>query len=137
MEANARCLGRYIPSRYDNSGPHPYQYILDTFSKIRAAYPNATVRTASLEEIWDRFSAPECRARMKTLEGEMGDTWIYGWGSDPMRNKVFRALNRLREECEGDEGCDKDWEGPWGNFTYWLMKGVEHTWGGSVVEFLG
>ncbi|KAI9016614.1 hypothetical protein DFJ74DRAFT_677805 [Hyaloraphidium curvatum] len=122
---------------YDNSGPHPLQYIQDTYALIRKTYPNANVRTADLEEVWDAFEKPECKERMELFEGEMGDTWVYGWGSDPSRNWGFRELNRLREACLADEKCDKDIEGPFGNFTFWLLKGIEHTWGGSVVEFLG
>ena len=122
---------------YDNSGPHPFQYVLDTFSKIREIYPHAKVKTATLEEIWDVFEKPACKDRMELVEGEMGDTWVYGWGSDPTRNYGFRALNRLRETCLKDDKCEKEWTGGFGNFTFWLMKGIEHTWGGSVVEFLG
>ncbi|KAJ3338172.1 hypothetical protein HDU93_009906 [Gonapodya sp. JEL0774] len=109
-----------------------YGWELDPVKHLRT-YPNATFIGATLEDVADAFTSPECLSLLETVDGEMGDTWIYGMGSDPYKTGALRALMRAREQCGTDPLCETDpgnvSEGrSWGNFSRWLLKGVEHTW---------
>lgn len=37
--------------------------------------------------------------------GEIGDSWIHGVGSDPLRVADFRAASRARAACVADPAC--------------------------------
>ncbi|KXS16332.1 hypothetical protein M427DRAFT_31468 [Gonapodya prolifera JEL478] len=127
---------------WDNAGPFPVEDIHTYYAQFRDTYPHAEFTGATLEDVADAFFSPECRPLLETIEGEMGDSWIYGVASDPYKTGAFRALMRAREECGRDPECEErprymGVERPWGNFSRWLLKGMEHTWGGSYIEYLG
>lgn len=58
----------------------------------------------------------------------MGDAWIYGVPSDPLKNAQFRELSRARDECVKSGGCDLS-SAAMHAFDRLLVKIPEHTWG--------
>ena len=99
---------------------------------LRMEHPGAIVRSGRPED----WAGADLRARAKTLPlvtGELGDSWIFGTGSDPWKTQRFRALARLR----------RDWlaanrllpQSP--TMVYFdreLLLVAEHTWGGAVAR---
>jgi len=66
---------------------------------------------------------------------EMGDTWIYGVPSDPLKLSKFRAAQRLRGRCLMEKKCSLESD-TFFNFSRFLLKNGEHTFGGTV-KFIG
>ena len=62
-----------------------------------------------------------------TVTQEIGDTWLYGDPSDPLKNVHFREMSRLRAACVRGGGCDPASE-TMRRFDRLLTKIGEHTW---------
>ncbi len=102
----------------DNSGPHTPQELEDYYRLARGKYPNARVYAATLNDIVGKLdweTLPEVRH-------EIGDTWIYGAGSDPKKISGYRALLR---HAEGRLAAY--------DLTDNLLLVPEHTWGCSAM----
>ena len=65
--------------------------------------------------------------RFKTTTGEIGDTWIYGIGSDPEKMSAFRSAMRAFSACIKAGECSPQ-DPKIGNFSRMLAKAGEHTW---------
>ena len=77
----------------DNHGPHSLQQIKEIYATARSKYPLATIVATSLNDV-----AIDVRAmldKIPVVTSEIGDTWIYGFGSSPLRIARYRALSRL------------------------------------------
>ncbi len=117
----------------DNHGPHPYERVKAIYADLHKRYPNARLIAASFNEI-----AEECLAiqdQLPVVTSEIGDTWIYGYGSAPQRMARFRALSELYSQwlCEGKLKKDSD-EAL--NFALELGLIAEHTQGMDVKSHL-
>ena len=67
---------------------------------------------------------------------EIGDSWIHGTASDPLKVSKFRELLRLRSRWVNEgkfEGLEKELE----DFSLNLMLVPEHTWGMDIKRNLG
>lgn len=119
--------------RNDNSGPHTPEEINTIYSQLRRQFPNAHLRAASLTEIANAV-APH-RTNFPAVTQEIGDTWIYGVASDPVKVARFRELLRLRREwiAGGQLAASSDTDVA-------LMRrfslAVEHTWGTDTKTWL-
>src|SRR4029077_11821713 len=83
-----------IVVRDDNSGPHPPAEISDIYSALGRQFPNARITATSLTEIAN--AVEPFRSNLPAINQEIGDTWIYGVGSDPVKVARYRELSRLR-----------------------------------------
>eukprot|EP00892_Ulva_mutabilis_P005410 jgi/Ulvmu1/3240/UM150_0013.1 len=113
--------------RADNKGPFedPKDVML-IFEAARAAFPGATVKASTFEKFVDKL-APHADA-LPVVTGEIGDTWIHGVASDPVKMKEYRAMMRMRSQCLYDGGCVIQ-DPAFQNFTRLFLKVPEHTWG--------
>jgi Domain of unknown function (DUF5054) len=119
--------------RDDNSGPHTLEEVNETYSTLSARYPNAQIVPTNLSEIANAVDAH--RVSLPVLEGEIGDTWIHGVASDPLKLARYREVARLRQ----------DWLAQ-GKFAIGdptdiallrhLLLEVEHTWGTDTKTWL-
>lgn len=75
------------------------------------------------------------RDRLPVLTSEIGDTWIYGYGSSPLRMARFRELSRLYARWIRDGRLDPDSDTAI-DFAVRLGMISEHTWGTDVKVFL-
>lgn len=117
----------------DNHGPHTVQKVKDIYTSLHKRYPNAEIIATSLNDI-----VPELERRrndIPVLTSEIGDTWIYGYGSSPVRMAKFRALCRLYSRWIKDGKLDADSDIA---IDYAIRLGMiaEHTWGADVKVFL-
>ena len=110
----------------DNYGPAGVKETIATFDVFRAHFPNATRIIASTPDAWfKRIDAnASLRASLPVVDQEIGDTWIYGAASDPLKLAMMRAMMRARAACVAAE------EPNLADFTRLLLKLPEHTWGG-------
>jgi hypothetical protein len=122
-----------IVVRDDNSGPHTLEEIHQTYSALTGQFPNAQIIPTNLSEIANAVEPH--RGSLPVLTSEIGDTWIHGVASDPLKLARYREVARLRQGWLAQ-----------GNFAVGdatdvallrhLLLEVEHTWGTDTKTWL-
>ena len=117
----------------DNLGPQSPEQIAAAYEAMRRQFPQAAVTGAGL----DPFAAELVRQRAKlpVVEAEIGDTWIHGTGSDPLKMAQFRQLLRLRQHWL-DSGQVRPDDKRLERFSRLLLVVPEHTWGVDIKTHL-
>ncbi|CAB5040179.1 unannotated protein [freshwater metagenome] len=83
----------------DNLGPHSLEQVVARFAALAERFPNAQIQAARLDDVADllrEMSDSEAQNPLPVVEQEIGDTWIFGVGSDPQKTAAFREVCRLR-----------------------------------------
>ena len=116
----------------DNYGPAGVNETDATFEVFARAFPNASTVKASTPDAWFALVASNAtlRGTLPVLTAEIGDTWIYGAASDPLKLAMMRAMMRERTACVAALRCGPAEEPHLEEFTRLLLKLPEHTWGG-------
>lgn len=117
----------------DNYGPHKPEEIRKIYQDLRTQFPNATIQASNLTEIANAV-VPH-KAAFPVITQEIGDTWIYGIASDPVKLARFRELQRLRGAWIAQKkirvGDKTDLA-----FLAKFLLGAEHTWGTDTKTWL-
>jgi len=117
----------------DNSGPHTSEEITKVYGELNRQFPNATVKATNLSEIGNTLDA--LRDQLPVITEEIGDTWIYGVASDPLKVCRYRELARLRLDWiaagEFEVGDPTDVA-----LLRRLLLEPEHTWGTDTKTWL-
>lgn len=79
------------------------------------------------------WADPNVVASLPIITSEIGDGWLYGVPSDPLKNAQFRALARHRRACLESGRCSPDAK-DMKRFERLLVKVPEHTWGESFQD---
>ena len=115
-----------VEVRDDNSGPHTLDEVHKIYADLRAQFPHAQVHAANLTEIANAVQPFE--KHLPVFTQEIGDTWIYGVPSDPIKLARYRELLRLRADWVRSgavtPGDKQDLA-----FLQWFALAAEHTWG--------
>ena len=119
--------------RGDNSGPHTPEEIADIYAGLAARFPNAEITAATLSDMANAL-APH-RGGLPVVTQEIGDTWIYGCPSDPMKVARFREVARLREAWIA-QGQFQNGDATDLNLLRHLLLEPEHTWGTDTKTWL-
>lgn len=122
-----------VEVRDDNSGPHTAAEIEKIYSKLRQRFPEASIRPANLTEIAQAVASHQ--ANLPVLNQEIGDTWIYGVPSDPVKVARYRELLRLRNEWIA-QGKLKPADAVDLRFLSRFALAAEHTWGTDTKTWL-
>ena len=69
------------------------------------------------------------------IEKELSDTWIHGVATDPFKMQFYREASRAYSECLLKEACLRS-DHRIANFTRFMIKNSEHTWGKDVNIYL-
>lgn len=109
----------------DNCGPPSEQDLGSEFDKLRQSYPDARIKGSTLTNFAEALRSVS--PSLPEVSGEMGDTWIHGVGSDPLKVAEFRQLCRLRKHWEETGRSPK--EPGFEAFSKKLLMIPEHTWG--------
>src|SRR5512133_2441047 len=110
----------------DNLGPQSPEEVLEVYRDKRALFPGANVFASTLDKFAEKLEA--VRSTLPVVDAEIGDTWIHGLGSDPIKVSRYRELLRLRLQWLKEKKADyKDVR--FFNFSRKLMLVPEHTWG--------
>src|SRR4051794_13578176 len=122
-----------VEVRDDNSGPHPVAEINQIYTRLRQQFPNAAIQASNLTDI--AHAVAPFRNHLPVVTQEIGDTWVYGVPSDPVKVARYRELVRLR----------RNWirNGQWkvGDasdlaFLRRFALAAEHTWGTDTKTWL-
>lgn len=113
----------------DNHGPHSYEEVKGIYADLREKYPNAKIVPGSFNEIAEEFRA--IKDQLPVVTSEIGDTWIHGYASAPMRLAKFRALSDLYSQWLADGKIRKDSDEAVA-FAVELAMVTEHTFGVDV-----
>ena len=119
--------------RGDNSGPHKPEEIDRIYADLAARFPNAEISAASLAEMADAL-APY-HDKLPVLTAEIGDTWIYGCASDPLKVARYREISRLRERWLS-RGAFQLGDATDLELLRDLLLEPEHTWGTDTKTWL-
>ncbi len=126
-------LAIYIAMRGDNRGPHTPEEVSRIYADLRSSFPNASVTASNFSEIAKEVNA--FKDRFPVVTGELGDTWIYGVPSDPVKVARYREVARLRDEWIGD-GRFQIGDKTDRNLLRHLALAPEHTWGTDTKRYL-
>jgi hypothetical protein len=112
----------------DNMGPQTVPQVAEVWRDLHRELPGADIRASTLdafgEALWER------RALFPVMTAEIGDSWIHGAASDPVKLARFRSLQRLydrfaEELTPARLGFGRD-----------LALVAEHTWGVDIKRYL-
>ncbi len=119
--------------RDDNSGPHPRAEVANIHSALNRQFPNAQITATSLTEIANAIEP--FRNKLPAIDQEIGDTWIYGVASDPVKVARYREISRLRRawiaggKFQSGDATDIA-------LLRRLLLEAEHTWGTDTKTWL-
>ena len=57
-------------------------------------FPSATIQPSTFDAYFAELN--RARDKLPVVTSEIGDTWIYGIASDPLKNTQYRAMARAR-----------------------------------------
>ena len=117
----------------DNRGPHTIQQIKEIFQTARTNYPNAKIESTSLNDV--AKDVQKMLDKIPVLTSEIGDTWIHGMGSSPLRIAHYRALSRLFTQWLQTGKLDRNHPSTI-DFAVKLGLIAEHTWGFDTKRFM-
>ena len=119
--------------RDDNSGPHTAEEIAAIHSELAAQFPNAEIVACNLSDMTAAI-APH-RDALPVVTAEIGDTWIHGVASDPLKVARYRELARMRQIWI-DAGKFKLGDATDVALLRRMLLEVEHTWGTDTKTWL-
>ncbi|MEO8026183.1 MAG: DUF5054 domain-containing protein [Bryobacteraceae bacterium] len=117
----------------DNTGPHTMEEIRKVYADLRKQFPNASITASNMTDIANAVSVHA--AKLPEVTSEIGDTWIHGCPSDPVKLARYREVARLRSEWIAGRkfqiGDATDLA-----FLRRFSLCVEHTWGVDTKTYL-
>jgi len=118
----------------DNLGPQTKVQVDEIYANLRADHPGANIFASTLSAFAEKLLP--LRAELPVVTQEIGDSWIHGVGSDPIKVSQFRELLRLRSEWSKSDPMLVN-EPTFDLFQRRLLMVPEHTWGMDEKTFLG
>lgn len=118
----------------DNCGPQSAEHIVKLYAELRQQFPGDRVQGSTMEPF--AAALQSIADTLPVVEGELGDTWIHGLGTDPAKMAAFRELCRQRAgwlATGQTKGCEKAFNA----FSRKLLQVPEHTWGLDEKTHLG
>ena len=113
----------------DNLGPQSVTQTVIVRRELQKRFPGARLRASTLEDygdlLWER------RESLPVVTSEIGDSWIHGAASDPVKLARFRALQRLYDAFEAEGLTEARLA-----FGRGLCMDAEHTWGVDTKTYL-
>jgi hypothetical protein len=117
----------------DNAGPHSIEEIRKIYADLRKEFPGAPITASNLSEIAN--AVYPYRDQLPVVVDEIGDTWIHGVPSDPIKVARYREVARLRQEWIAD-GTLKIGDATDLAFLRKFALFGEHTWGTDTKTYL-
>jgi uncharacterized membrane protein YecN with MAPEG domain len=117
----------------DNCGPPSAEEIREQFRDIQERYPDAEIIASSLDAFAVHLDA--VKEQLPVVREELGDTWIHGAGTDPLKIAKLRELQRLRDKWLAEGRLDIN-SAEYKGMSDAMLLVVEHTWGLDVKKWL-
>jgi hypothetical protein len=133
MEVPGSDLAISMVVRDDDLGPHTLEEIHETYTTLSRQFPNAQIVASNLTEIANAVEPH--RASLPVLTAEIGDTWIHGVASDPLKLARFREFARLRQSWTAQGAFVVGDATDLALLRHALLE-VEHTWGTDTKTWL-
>jgi hypothetical protein len=124
----------YFAHTPDNCGPQSKEMVVEQFHHLKEKYPNAEIVASTLDDFTE--SLLKYKDSLPKVYEELGDSWIHGAASDPLKVSKFRELLRLRTRWI-NEGKFEGFENELEEFSLNLLLIPEHTWGMDIKRHLG
>eukprot|EP01084_Bolivina_argentea_P190566 327437_1 len=126
----------------DNEGPPNVTEVASYYQQIEKEFPTAAKHdnngifastfTGFIDELLKRKDIIE---QLPVITDEMGDTWVHGLQADPWKTAAYREAMRQRSQCLKQKQCSI-YSTAFYNFSRFLLKNGEHTFGGDIKKFL-
>jgi hypothetical protein len=110
----------------DNDGPPSETVLAELYRNLEGKYPGAAIEAGSLDDF--AVNVRSLRDSLPVVEEEIGDTWIHGIATDPLKTAQFKKLLRLKDKWISQGALDVSSE-TYGRFMEPLLLVAEHTWG--------
>lgn len=117
---------------YDNVGPLTRTAVVHSQMQLQQRFPDAVVSASTLDAFAERLVT--VRDQLPLVEAEIGDTWINGVASDPLKVARYRELARLRDEKLAEHALPHENADA---ISAALLLIPEHTWGLDDMVHLG
>jgi hypothetical protein len=117
----------------DNSGPHKPDEILKTCAELKHQFPKAQIVATNLTEIAN--AVEPFQTNLPVVKQEIGDTWIHGVASDPLKLARYREVARLRQAWLAQQKFQAGDATDLALLRHVLLE-VEHTWGTDTKTWL-
>lgn len=117
----------------DNMGPQSKEAVEEELERIQKLYPEAKVVASTLDAYAE--SLLKYKSSLPVIEEEIGDTWIHGVGSDPLKVMRYRTLVELKNRWQSEGKLSRDSEYYY-DFMINLLLITEHTWGLDYKKYL-
>ena len=119
--------------RDDNQGPHTPEEIHATYAALAARYPNAQISASNLTEMANALKPHH--GDLPVFTQEIGDTWIHGVASDPLKVARYREVSRLRQTWLAQHKFAVGDATDVALLRHHLLE-IEHTWGTDTKTWL-
>jgi len=119
--------------RDDNSGPHTPPEIDTIYADLRRRLPHGKIVATNLTEIGN--AVQPYRNHLPVVTQEIGDTWIYGVASDPVKVARYRELCRMRQAWISANRFQIGDTTDLALLRHLLLE-AEHTWGTDTKTWL-
>lgn len=110
----------------DNLGIPTREEVLMQMEALEEKYPGARVEASTLDayaqKLWER------KEELPVIKEEIGDTWIHGIASDPVKVRGLRRLMGLKNQWK-KQGKFAPEKPEFQGFMENLLMVCEHTWG--------
>lgn len=83
------------------------QEVLTVYEIARTQFPNARFNASTFEAFVSELMP--FQSSLPVFTQEMGDVWIQGAGSDPLKTALTRAQYRVRTKCIKEGTCVCIW----------------------------
>ncbi|WP_308638239.1 DUF5054 domain-containing protein [Paenibacillus silvisoli] len=110
----------------DNMGPPKAEDIRKQFALLAEQFPGAIIEASTMDAFAEKLVA--MKDQFPVVTEEIGDSWIHGAASDPLKIAHYRELLKLRSKWVGEGRLDAS-SRQYADFCEQLMLIPEHTWG--------
>ena len=117
----------------DNSGPHKPDEIVKTCADLKHQFPNAQIIATNLTEIAN--AVEPFQTNLPAVKQEIGDSWIHGVASDPLKLARYREVARLRQAWLAQQKMQAGDATDLALLRHLLLE-IEHTWGTDTKTWL-
>ncbi len=117
----------------DNHGPQTSEQIVEAYARLQARFPEATLVASDLNAVAATLASVS--EALPAVSQELGDSWVHGVGSDPLKMAQLKALSRQRRLWL-DAGALQLYSEEDLSMAIPLLMVAEHTWGLDVKTHL-
>ncbi|MCF7954029.1 MAG: DUF5054 domain-containing protein [Spirochaetales bacterium] len=123
----------WFSHQQDNEQPPSIDKLNELYAHIRADYPDAYISSSSLDNFASQI-LPFSKD-LPVVDQEIGDTWIHGAGTDPLKVSRYRALCRFISSQKDKDLCSNELL-QLKSMKQKLLLVPEHTWGMDLKRYL-